>query len=442
MKHILLLITVAAFTLQSKAQLPDLSDLGIPLDSISVLDGILTQDPNGERYRDPVFGSVLYATGIPYGVAPVIVDSVRLPGQTYPLAMDVYQPAVDLSSEPRPVIVFAFGGSFVYGARVSPDIVQLCTRFAQLGYVTVSIDYRLSDELLIRPTYQNAFRAVGKAMHDMRAAVRFLRMQEANLANILNIDTERIYVGGVSAGAFAALHTAYLDRVDELPLEFQPIIEDIGGIEGESGNPEFSSAVAGCINLCGALGEKEWMEPGDVPLVSMHGDEDGTVPYDSDTIRALDINYPVDGSAAIHRHANRIGVHNDFYTYVGAGHTPFVLPGLVGPSEMAYMDTTFWFIRDFMFPLVTGETSSVLNSPNAAERISLFPNPTPGSFHLPTQLQGKAVSVSAYGMDGKMVWQEERLYQGTALHLDAPPGVYTMVVETQNTQYMSKLLVE
>ena len=49
----------------------------------------------------------------------------------------------------RPIIFFMFGGSFISGTRVSPDIVALCTKYAQRGYVAVAIDYRLSLDLIL-----------------------------------------------------------------------------------------------------------------------------------------------------------------------------------------------------------------------------------------------------------------------------------------------------
>lgn len=444
-KHYPLLFLFIFTVCTVKAQLPglpDLSSLGVPLDSTQIISGILTPDPSGERYKDPIFSSVLFTTGIPYGIAPAQFDSLQTPVPAYPLALDVYQPLGDLlNNEPRPVIVLAFGGAFVYGARVSPDIVQLCTRFAQLGYVTISIDYRLSDELLLNPEPVNALRAVGKAMHDMRAAVRFLRMQDEVLANVLNIDTDQIYVGGVSAGGFAALHTAYLDRIEELPSEFIGPLTEMGGIEGTSGNAGYSSEVAGCINLCGALGKKEWLEAGDVPLVSMHGDQDGTVPYDSDTIRVLGINYPVDGSAAIRRRAEEVGVRNAFYTFVGADHTPFILPNLITASEMAYMDTTFEFVRDFMFGVVTGSSGVGVGENDIDFNYSLSPNPANSLLHIELN-SGLVSSVHILSIDGKEMFSSSF---NTALDVDVstfPKSNYVIKIENENGVSTKQFLVK
>ena len=62
-------------------------------------------------------------------------------GQNYDQAlyMDVYSPVGD-EFESRPLIFFMFGGSFIGGSKSSPDIVALCNKYAQRGYVAVAID--------------------------------------------------------------------------------------------------------------------------------------------------------------------------------------------------------------------------------------------------------------------------------------------------------------
>ncbi len=338
-------------------------------------------DCSSGRYNEPVFQEVLITPGILFGMAPLSFDTLGLPFAdtigTYPLLMDIYQPLLDTAPGNRPVIVFAFGGAFVYGARVSPDIVQLCTMYAQMGYVCVSIDYRLSDELLINPSAANATRAVLKGTHDMRSAVRYLRRQAVELGNLMRIDTNQIYAGGVSAGAFCAIHTAYLDKDSEIPPILQDVAAKNGGLEGRSGNPGYSSKVVGVINLCGAIGDTAWIEPGDVPIVSMHGTADGTVPYDADTLRALDINYFVHGSASIHRHLTNMNaanptqaIPNAFYTWIGADHVPFLL-------DTAYFDTTFRFTRDFMHTQVCPNSvgNGISERSVANSSVNIFPNP-------------------------------------------------------------------
>jgi hypothetical protein len=323
------------------------------------------EDCDGTRYSDQASFQTLVTPSILFGASDIVFDSIVTPVKL-PLFMDVYQP-IEIGAAPRPVIVMAFGGAYVYGARVSPDIVQICNRYAQMGYVMVSIDYRLSDELLINPSPENATRAVLKGTQDFKAAVRYIRRSVAELGNIFNIDTNRIYGGGVSAGGFNAVHAAYLDKDSELPEILREFALENGGIEGESGNPGYSSKIDAVVNLSGAIGDTAWMEVGDAPIVSVHGTADGTVPYGSDSITVLDINYPVDGSHSIHIKADQLGIRNALKPFPGQDHVPFV-------TNADYMDTTIWFTRDFMFEQVCPAFVGVKKL--AAEKLSIYPNPS------------------------------------------------------------------
>ena len=126
--------------------------------------------------------------------------------------MDIYVPQGDTETD-RPVMIFAFGGGFVTGFRRDPLISTLSTDFAERGYVTASIDYRLfegqpvtEDELNIR---------IIEAMHDMKAAVRFFR-EDADTDDIYGTRGDKIFVGGVSAGGIMASFSGALDENDDL----------------------------------------------------------------------------------------------------------------------------------------------------------------------------------------------------------------------------------
>lgn len=402
-------------------------------------------DCSNGRYKEPVYQEVLITPGIPFGAAPITLDTIGIPFfdtlNTYPLLMDVYQPALDTSGKNRPVIVFAFGGAFVYGARVSPDIVKLCTMYAQMGYVAISIDYRLSDELLINPSPENATRAVLKGTHDMRAAVRFVRRQAAELGNIFAIDTNQIYAGGVSAGAFCAIHTAYLDKDSEIPQILRSVADKNGGLEGRSGNPGYSSKVVGVINLCGAIGDTTWIEPGDVPIVSMHGTADGTVPYDADTIRVLGINYFVHGSASIHRHITNMNaenpsneIDNAFYTWIGADHVPFV-------TDSAYFDTTFQFTRDFMYKEVCPEDINGIGKIKANSLVKVFPNPASDQLKI-AAMTGSFTAELLDANGRSVVVQKSDGMEARLLVSDLSPGIYLLRVSGTEVNHMQRIVIE
>ena len=311
-------------------------------------DNSMPIDPSGERYFEKVF-EVEVTSDIKFGQAPqpTIMNSNNI----QELYMDVYQPKDDTLSE-RPLIILAFGGAFLFGNRESPDIVTLCNEFAARGYVCAAIDYRLSDNLILQNGVSLAtqYEAILKATHDMRASIRYFH-KDAAITNEFKIDTSKIYIGGVSAGAITALHIAHFDQLNEVPAEMQSVFDATGGFSGNSGNAGYPEDIAGVINLCGALLDVDFIDSSvTTPIVSMHGTDDGIVPYGSDTVTLLNSNLPLDGSSVIHQKLDEYSITNDFYTWEGAGHTPFVL----GPSDETevYMDSTITFVRDFLYEIV------------------------------------------------------------------------------------------
>lgn len=126
------------------------------------------------------------------------------------LKADLYLPKQ--LSTPIPAIVYVHGGGWRNGSKsaFSRHAAHMATR----GYVGLCIEYRLSGEA--------TFPA---AIHDVKAAVRYLRAEAARL----RIDPSRIGAAGGSAGG----HLVALLGVSPQRPEW----------EGDGGNPTHSSAV-------------------------------------------------------------------------------------------------------------------------------------------------------------------------------------------------------
>lgn len=183
--------------------------------------------------------------GIQYGSA------LGFDGQTTALTLDLYRPPE--RRRPRPVVIWVHGGGFVFGN--SAFLRNYADAFAQRGYVSASINYRLATGRLAEVGYVAAARA---AQHDAQAAVRWFRRR----AKRLNIDPRRIFIGGHSAGAFTALEVA-VSREDP----------------GHSGSPGYSSRVRGAISFSGGLFDPAGIQRGDAPMLLVHGDADAVVPF-------------------------------------------------------------------------------------------------------------------------------------------------------------------
>ena len=154
-------------------------------------------------------------------------------------------------SRSGPLIVFVHGGSFRFGNRTSPEIVDEATTFARMGYVTASISYRLSANGCSSAIPTNeCLLAITHARDDAQDAVAFLR---AN-ASTYGIDTSRIAIAGTSAGAITAVNVAFSNEVDPM------------------------SQVRAAVSLSGAS-ILTTPNPGDAPVFLLHGTADFVVPY-------------------------------------------------------------------------------------------------------------------------------------------------------------------
>lgn len=310
-------------------------------------------DCDGVRYTDEIFSQVNVTSNVLYGGN----YNPNIWGQNLweDLYLNIYEPAGD-DVEDRPLVFFLFGGSFVAGSKTAGDIVELCTRYAKMGYVAAAIDYRLTGDLIWFPNPETAYRATAKGMHDLKGAIRFFRMND-ELYNDYHIDSDRIYAGGVSAGGIVAVNAAYLDQESEIPASIVDYIAENGGLEGNSGNEGYDSHFHGVINLCGAVGDYNWIVAGDVPVVSVHGTDDTIVPYGDGLITLFGLNMQVYGSYVINETMLSLGNSSDLYTFEGYDHNPF-------NESNANMDITVEFTRDFMVDFVCPDDEGIMGDLN------------------------------------------------------------------------------
>lgn len=312
------------------------------------------------RYASDVYSNVTVTSDIVYG------SNVSFSGATTSLTLDFYEPTAD-TSVARPLIIWVHGGSFQFGTKTDVDVQELSNRFAKKGYACASINYRLG---FFPVDSVNAIKAVIRATQDLKASIRYFYKDRAT-TNAYKIDTTRIFIGGSSAGAITALHVGYLDQDCEIADYINASnLAALGGMEGTSGNPGYSTKVAGVINLCGALGRYSWIEAGDIPLVSVHGTADATVKYNRGVVNpGVPIMY-LDGSRMLLERSCALNHPHKLYTFLGAPHVPYAGSSA---AQIAYMDTTANFIRDFLVHQL-GCTNMDLQPANApAEMANLYP---------------------------------------------------------------------
>lgn len=301
-------------------------------------------DCSSGRYSDEVFPNFTKTSDVQYG------QNISLTGSTENLLLDVYQPDGDILTE-RPLIIWAHGGSFVGGSKTGSDVVPLAQDFAKMGYVTACINYRLGMNNIPfpGPDSVDATETVVRSVHDARAAVRFFRKDYVENGNSYGIDTSKIFMGGVSAGGFIALHLAYLDTESEMPTDYIDTSQAGlgGGVEGNSGNPGYSSKVKAIINSCGALRDTAYMNNNTTPVISFHGNVDQTVPYGTDIIYMIGV-FPimtVNGSSTVHEQADKLGINNCWNPWNGEDHTPHI-------GSSSYYDSLQTISKNFLLQFV------------------------------------------------------------------------------------------
>lgn len=381
---------------------------------------------DGSRYLTSQF-LVDSTEGIVFG------NSTTINGVNADLKLDLFEPLGDLAPE-RPLLILAFGGSFVGGTR--QDLHELCTYYASKGYVCATIDYRLYDgPLFPLPDSVTMTDEVLKAVSDMKAAIRFFR-EDADQGNVYKIDTDLIFVGGVSAGAIVASHTALLSSSDAVEPYVDGLITANGGWTGNSStNTQYGDEVAGVISFSGALRSASYIDANDPAVFSVHDEFDDVVPYGNGA--ATIAGFPIinlEGSETMHAQAQNVGVANELITITGStGHVSYFGTG-VGT------DTILSRSIDFLFPLVcSGVTGQDEISTSSVE---MFPNPASQQLTIKVQsTEGYSVNIVDFaGRIVKMVRVEGALTEMNVNNIT--PGSYLVnLVSEEGKLLTSKPLV-
>lgn len=351
---------------------------------------------DGSRYVNPAFATVDTTLDILYG------NNTTFGGNNQDLYMDIYEPAGDVAVM-RPVIILAFGGSFINGQR--QDLEDLCRYYAHHGYVAVTIDYRLYDGALFPlPTATTMTDVVIKAVGDMKASIRFLR-EDAATTNTYKIDPNMIFVGGISAGGIVASHAATIDSTDNIAVGELAAINNNGGFEGNSSTNAgvYSSEAHGIVNFSGALRDADYIDANDPPLFSAHDDGDGTVPYNGGNAQVF--GFPiiyVEGSGVMHPVADAVGVTNFLITIPNStGHVSYL-------GNAQWQDSVLNTSTKFLHDNVICPVISSINQVDLEELAATFyPNPSKIDMVVQFEELPSAYTIALYDNIGRQVFQEE-----------------------------------
>jgi len=128
-----------------------------------------------------------------------IIDSLKL-------TIDVFHTNQSYEHGNNTAIVFFHGGGWAFGTP--GEFFTTCERYAEMGIVTFSVEYRLSIDNGVTPG--KTISPIESVM-DARSAMRWVRENAAKF----HLDKNKIVVAGQSAGGQLALSTAMIDEYNE-----------------------------------------------------------------------------------------------------------------------------------------------------------------------------------------------------------------------------------
>jgi hypothetical protein len=190
---------------------------------------------------------------------------------TYPLWASVYRVNDDIT---RPLVVFAFGGGYIFGSKDKPAIINICTALARAGYVVAAIDYRTS-----AISTASFLKAGYIASQDMRSAIRYF----SYYSNDLRINKNKIFLAGISSGACTAIMSSFYDPSTDKILERRDIkYSELFGPLNEANNTfPANYLIKGVINISGAVHDLSILNK-NIPIFSVTGDNDKIINHESD----------------------------------------------------------------------------------------------------------------------------------------------------------------
>ena len=238
-----------------------------------------------------------------------ILEPRRVPGPAGAPDIPVYVYHPGGLQQPAAALLYIHGGGYMIGAARISHVT--CARFArELGIVVVNTDYRLAPEA--------PFPA---PLEDCYAVLRWMKQQ----ADSLGIDSERIAVGGESAGAGLAAALAQLahDRGEVEPafqLLVYPMLDDRTVLERDHADRgEFLwTPGSNRMGWTSYLGQTPTMETAPAYAApARRPDLTGLAPAWIG-VGTLDLFYPENKAYA--QRLNEAGVPCEFYEVEGAYH--------------------------------------------------------------------------------------------------------------------------
>ncbi len=395
------------------------------------------------------------------------------------LILDLYKPVGDDNTQ-RPLLVLVHGGAWIGGCK--DGFALIATEMAQRGYVVASVNYRLgwhksgtaipnpysdgqAGATLYPADSAEIIRALYRGQQDVKGAIRWLKAR----ASVDSTCSERVLVGGESAGGFLALAVGFLDRDAEKPtscfaLPDAPIPAanvtnsytlncvlqiinpsgaalkrpDLGPVDGTLNLNGHDANVRGVLNLFGGVpleaGANNWLQGPDTPAVYLyHQTCDGIVPFGAGYPFFVISNYCNLGFTPWHNKFPQTFGSGSLAAVFGSNPTPSPFttdfdqcpafnPALALFECIRYGDNGSYHytanpvlrsqkIADYFSPFITNGTCYTLGNQEPSEKLMAQLSPNPFSSRLYVFLENAPEGpsfISLSDVSGKTVWSTSR----------------------------------
>ncbi len=200
-------------------------------------------------------------------------NNINYTGQNEILQADLYKP--NLFSTKMPVVILYHGGAS--GDRNLPILKKFANYFNGANISAISPDFRqgwyeLETKGICESATPEKFEdAVHRAYQDNRALIRYCKENAATLG----IDSNKIFLFGISSGGFMVMHHLYMNDATANPDR----IKRLGSLDFQSNTLTNSIDVAGIISVVGGFYSNNASIIKKYPLLLFNNTCDGAVDF-------------------------------------------------------------------------------------------------------------------------------------------------------------------
>ena len=234
------------------------------------------------------------------------------------LLLDLYQPQRYVGDF-RPLLIMVHGMGDHKGVD---EIAFHCYELARRGIAVAAINWTPPAGFTIDSSLY--FQTGVNPIVDLNKAIDFF-LEDANGINNYHIDTSRMFIGGASFGAIAALHVGMIDDMTLLPEDFQQNITS-QGLQADQWKYH-QHKIRGLVNFSGWIWNLSFVDVNDPPVISIYGDRDKLVPFGVDTTKINGVPImAVAGPGALHQKLQEMGRDDELVVIEGFGHVAYYDP--------------------------------------------------------------------------------------------------------------------